>query len=315
MIHTRCHDPYIIKSCDHSHGDFDIPVNCGNCAYCVKRRVNEWAFRMMEEHKKAISAHFVTLTYHPDSLPFTKKGFRTLRKRDLQNFFKRLRYYHNKKGLYTDRIRHLEKWEILEEAKKPKPKITYFACGEYGGQTKRPHYHAIIFNAHQNDILKAWEEIPDEDGVMRPAGGIFIGKVNTASCKYVAKYIQKQNRKPFGWPWDGQPEYMVSSNGIGKGYLTDEIKRWHKHSLDNNYCTTIEGYKISMPRYYREKIWESEEEKTELINHISEKLEIAYLEKDELLKKQGSNYITQSNHVKAYESNMLNMDKTNRNVI
>ena len=25
--------------------------------------------------------------------------------------------------------------------------LKYYAVGEYGGQTKRPHYHIVIFNA------------------------------------------------------------------------------------------------------------------------------------------------------------------------
>lgn len=62
----------------------------------------------MEEWK---NASFVTLTYDNDSLP----GDSGLHKEDFQRFMKRLRKYSG----YD---------------------LKYFACGEYGGRFKRPHY-------------------------------------------------------------------------------------------------------------------------------------------------------------------------------
>lgn len=304
-MYTKCHSPYIINAADNQHG-VDIPANCGRCAYCTKRRIGEWAFRMMQELKVSQSAYFVTLTYDPRSLPYSKKGFKTLKKEDLQNFFKRLRYYHSKQGLYTDRIQS----KIFD-----KQKIKYFACGEYGGKTKRPHYHAIIYNAHVQDIYKAWGEIPDEDGVMNPAGTIYIGTVNVATCRYVAKYIQKQNTKPYPWPWDGVPEYMVNSNGIGKSYLTPAIKKWHKKGYDRNYCTYPNGVKTSMPRYYRDKIWTTETEKNDMLHFISNKIEEDYHEKNEQYKREGTSYQQQQHHVKKHQKNILIVEKNKRHVI
>ena len=59
---------------------------------------------------------YITLTYNDDHLPANG----SLQPRDLQLFWKRLR-------------------------KARTPGIRYYACGEYGDQTARPHYHAIIF--------------------------------------------------------------------------------------------------------------------------------------------------------------------------
>ena len=71
---------------------------------------------------------FLTLTYNDDNLP-SDVG---LHKDDLQRFFKRLR-----KALDTKKIR-------------------YFACGEYGDTTSRPHYHAIVFGLGLNEIDKKY---------------------------------------------------------------------------------------------------------------------------------------------------------------
>ena len=85
------------------------------------------------------SAYFVTLTYddfhipkayYPDPETGEVHTSYTLCKRDFQLWMKRLR-----KKFSDDKIR-------------------FFACGEYGGQTKRPHYHAIVFGLHLNDLVK-----------------------------------------------------------------------------------------------------------------------------------------------------------------
>src|ERR1044072_3765305 len=93
-----------------------LPVPCGKCPNCCARRVSGWSFRLMQEDKDALSAHFVTLTYSNDFVPITANNFMTLDKKHVQKFMKLLRYY------------------------SPKfPKIKYYAAGEYGSKTWRPH--------------------------------------------------------------------------------------------------------------------------------------------------------------------------------
>lgn len=66
-------------------------VPCGRCPSCVKRRVSQWSFRLMQEEKVSSSAHFITLTYDTKHSPITRAGYMSLNKRDIQLFFKRLR--------------------------------------------------------------------------------------------------------------------------------------------------------------------------------------------------------------------------------
>lgn len=111
------------------------PVPCGKCPECRNRRATGWAFRILQEYKKATTAHFLTLTYDETRVPRNNDtGYATLNKSDVQNFIKRLRKY----------------------SKKGTKKIRYYAVGEYGSETQRPHYHIIIFNAKTELIEKAW---------------------------------------------------------------------------------------------------------------------------------------------------------------
>jgi hypothetical protein len=92
-------------------------VPCGKCIACRIARTREWTVRIMHEMSCHDNAVFATLTYDDDHLP----PDRSISKDELQRFIKRLRK------------------ELGDR------KIRYFACGEYGETTNRPHYHAIIF--------------------------------------------------------------------------------------------------------------------------------------------------------------------------
>ena len=46
------------------------------------------------------------------------------------------------------------------------------------------------------------------------------------------------------------------SKGIGKNYLTKQMRKWHKRDLVNRYYIPLkDGKKIAMPRYYKEKLY------------------------------------------------------------
>jgi hypothetical protein len=205
-----------------------IPVPCGKCPNCKKRRISGWSFRLMQEYKVSNSAHFITLTYDTKNAPITKKGYMNLNKRDLQLFFKRLRKRHEKGT-----------------------KIKYYACGEYGGKTYRPHYHIILFGADINFISQAWD-----------LGHVHYGTVNEASVGYTLKYISKNNKIPLHQNDDRQKEFSLMSKGLGKNYMSKAMIKWHKNDLDNRfYVNLTDGKKIAMPRYYKDKIYTDDERK------------------------------------------------------
>lgn len=185
----------------------------------------------MKEAEVSTSAFFVTLTYNTDHVPITNKGFMNLCKQDLQNYFKRLR-------------------------KLNKNKIKYYAVGEYGGKTNRPHYHIILFNAEEDTISLAWKLEGTE------IGEIHIGLVAEASVGYTLKYISKDSKIPIHKNDDRLKEFSLMSKKMGASYLTQKMQKWHKKDLLNRmYCNLKDGKKIAMPRYYKDKLYTTHQRK------------------------------------------------------
>lgn len=226
-----CLNPYRVLD---SNGDRTIPVPCGKCSQCKKKRVDDWTFRLLKEEEVSTSSLFVNITYDNFNIPLTPKGKPTLDKKAIPLFMKRLRKL-TPKGV----------------------RLKYYYCGEYGTNTKRPHYHMILFNSNADNVQKAWMK----DG--KSMGNIVFGKVTPQSCKYVLKYIQKQQNIGIYDYDDREREFSSMSKGIGEAYLTPAVIKWHKN---NNalYVVNKGGRKQSMPRYYRSKIF-TEHELSELL--------------------------------------------------
>lgn len=204
-----------------------MPFPCGKCPACVRRRVSGWAFRLNKQSEQSNSAHFVTLTYNDEHIKKTKNGFETLVKKDVQDFFKRLR-------------------------KLTKQKISYYAVGEYGDTGERPHYHIILFNANPKIVENAWK-LNDIT-----FGNVHFGDVGDASVGYTLKYISKDKKIPQFNGDDRQKEFALMSKGLGAGYLTDNMVKWHtKGNIENKvYLPLKDGKKAAMPRYYKDKLYD-----------------------------------------------------------
>lgn len=226
-----CITPYAVKK--KTTGE-TVPVPCGKCPDCVGRRISGWSFRLMQQEKISMSSYFITLTYDTAHVPITRAGFMSLNKRHIQLFYKRLRKLHASDTITSGM-----------------PSIKYFTVGEYGGKTNRPHYHAILFNVHLPHIQRAWQY-----------GSVHYGKVSGASVGYTLKYIHKAKKIPMHRNDDRIPEFALMSKGLGQNYLTNKMVKWHHADLVNRmYVTTSQGQKVSMPRYYKQKIYTESEMK------------------------------------------------------
>lgn len=239
---TQCMVPFKLK-------DQDALVPCGKCHNCKRRLASSWSLRVVEESKSAHTAVFLTLTYNNEHLPISKLGFRTLVKKDLQDFFKRLRKAH---GADHKTLR-------------------YFAVGEYGSTTKRPHYHIILFNANYLLVQSAWSLNGKELGFVH-----YGFDVHEEAAGYTVKYISKtcyigKNQQVD----DRQPNFRLMSKGIGKNYITEDIKAWHKSDpTERVYVPLKGGKKAPMPRYYKEKIFD-ELEKEKIASHFQNNASIS----------------------------------------
>jgi len=203
----ECRNPkYISKN--------DIVVPCGQCVFCGATRRSDWAFRLRNEKKLHDQAQFVTLTYANHELTF-RAGKSQLVKKDLQDWFKRLRKFH---------------------------KIRYYAVGEYGSKTGRPHYHVILFGSvPAESIRKTWTQ-----------GLVHIGQVNDQSIMYTLGYLTNKStttafrkEKPF--------TLMSRRPGLGSNYLTPSMIAWHKSGRKN--YVIQDGQRKHLPRFYKGKIF------------------------------------------------------------
>lgn len=251
-----CMTPILVRKTDW--------VPCGKCPECKARRVSAWSFRLTQHERTQHSAYFITLTYSNDHLYLTQNGFMGLDKRALQLFFKRLRISQQRKT-YDVSTSSIPNVDLSRE------KISYYAVGEYGGRTRRPHYHAIIFNADIELIESAWRSSDGE-----PLGHVHYGTVSGASIGYCLKYMSKPWR-PLHRNDDRQRPFALMSKGLGSSYMTQAMVKWHLADLVNRmYCNLPDGRKCSMPRFYKDHIYNWEERAT-----IARHFEEVYQEKAE----------------------------------
>lgn len=127
--------------------------------------------RCVSEASTHAESCFITLTYSDEHLP----EYGSLRKKDFQDFMKRLR-------------RRFE----------PR-RVRFFHCGEYGDETRRPHYHALLFGVDFPDRVHYAKSSSGEALDMSPmldalwAQGIStVGNVTFESAAYVARYVCKK---------------------------------------------------------------------------------------------------------------------------
>ncbi|AXH73200.1 MAG: replication initiator protein [Microviridae sp.] len=204
-----------------------ITVPCGQCIACLLNKQQYWVIRLTEQQKSSETSHFITLTYDDENLPIDDFGGGHTHKNDVQLFLKRLRKYCKKTG------------------------IKYFITAEYGDTTNRPHYHGIFFNLpfHNGNLYYKRKAEKILTNVWKN-GVVDVEPCTPKTISYVTKYVVNNNK----YPEDKLPTFNLISKGIGKSYLTAEIKKYHLKTKNFHY-TTLDGGKRSLPRYYKEKIF------------------------------------------------------------
>jgi len=186
------------------------------------------------------------MTYDTKHVPLKPSGYMSLDKTDIQKFFKKLR-------------KHPDNHQS---------QIRYYCVGEYGSKTNRPHYHVILFNATIPSIEASWK-----------LGTIHYAPVNGATIGYTLKYISKTQKIPFHTNDDRERGKALMSKGLGSNYLAPNMIKWHKANKNERmYCNLPDGKKISMPRYYKDKMYSTEERKA--IGYHARKLQLKELEKN-----------------------------------
>lgn len=210
-----------------------IRVPCGSCLSCRANQARDWSIRCQLELIEHTDTIWSTLTYSDHYLP------PTLRKDHLAAFVKRLR------SRLGDR------------------RFRFFASGEYGERTYRPHYHMIMFgldDSAEAEIQAAWHY-----------GMIRVDPISPAAISYVAGYTSKK----IGWKMEPrervdpdtgecytwQPPFLHMSRrpGIG-GSARQHFQSWRESAI-------LAGRQVPVPRFLHQA-W---------LNHASDQ-QIANLE-------------------------------------
>lgn len=229
---------------------FDIP--CGHCIGCRLAYSRDWAARCVLEQKQHNSSYFITLTYDDLHLVWSASvdedtgeilGTPTLVKRDFQLFMKRLRKKYEKKYKGS--------------------KLRFFAAGEYGDKSFRPHYHAIIFGLVLDDLVpykgSGSFRLYTSDWLQElwPNGMVVVGEATFETAAYVARYVCKKVNGSEKEKYDKLgiiPEFSLMSRkpGIAAYYVDENIE----HLLDDLYIsvsTATGGKKFPAPKYFKRK--------------------------------------------------------------
>lgn len=176
----------------------------------------------------------------------------------------------------------VEHWQLFaKRLRKNVGPFRYYHCGEYGEDTQRPHYHAVIWgqdflrdrmlyktsSGHKLYTSKTLDETWQK-------GKCYIGSVTYESAAYVARYCMKKlngekGREAYAVrdPGTGRqlvntetgemisrkPPYTTMSKGIGQSWL----KKYKSDVYPNDHVIT-NGNQARPPRYYDNQLTEIE---------------------------------------------------------
>lgn len=233
----------LVFKADQAEGSECFEIPCGRCIGCRLEYSRQWAIRCVHETQLHLYNCFVTLTFNEENLPATG----SISVRDLQLFFKKLR----------QRIKRYEDNNQVPLDKRTK--IKYIACGEYGDENRRPHYHAIIFGFfpfdakaysknHQGDTLFTSEFLSD----VWSNGFVTVGHATFSSCAYVSRYVIKKIKGDSAEEHYGglTPEFLISSR---KPPIGGDWYDKYKNDLYGDFII-VDGRKLSVPKAYDRKL-------------------------------------------------------------
>ena len=248
-----------------------VPIGCGYCIECKKQKAKEWQVRLHEDIKEYRNGKFVTLTLSDESYKRMHDIVQS-RKRIKNKWVERekndeLSGYDLDNAIITQATRY-----FLELHRKHNKKaLRHWLVSELGHNgTENIHLHGIIYMDDIRELHKYWKH-----------GFIWIGEdmygrinnyVNEQTINYITKYVSKIDIKHKYYS-----PVILTSNGIGKNYIKNINKtnaQLHKFNGENTNeaYRTNNGYKMGLPKYYRNYLY-TDEEKEQLWLHKLDKEE------------------------------------------
>lgn len=255
---------------------------CGKCIGCRLDYSREWAVRCMLEMKDYAKdeCFFVTLTYddlHVPAVFYTEDskyengeilGTQNVDDSEQTSTFVQPNVIKNQTLVpkhLQDFIKLLRRSQDYNYGKK----LRFYACGEYGSKSMRPHYHILIFGVHLPEPASdAWRKQLTgysvyEDKYLESIwkrGNVIVGSCTFESVEYVARYMLKKQK--------GDDRFFYMFNhivppftrmslrpGIGLKYYDEHKEEMYK--LDELFLETEKkGLKVKPPLYFDRKFME-----------------------------------------------------------
>lgn len=187
-------------------------VGCGQCIPCRINKRREWVGRLTLEAGLYTDNAFITLTYDDEHLPTVigpplpgDTHLPTLDPSHLRNFLKRFR-----KAIEPHKVR-------------------FYAVGEYGDDTERPHFHIALFNYPSCSWGQTRPKpyccaVCDLVRTTWGMGNVYLGTLEDSSMNYVAGYVLKKLTNKHDVRLNGRhPEFsrMSLRPGIGADAMHD----------------------------------------------------------------------------------------------
>lgn len=228
-----------------------VPIGCGKCIECMKKKAREWQVRLLEEIKPNITGKFITLTFSNESIQKIIKQCET----------KNTGYaLDNEIATKATRL-FLERWR-----KQYKKSLRHWFVTELGHNgTENIHLHGIVWTTESYaTIAQIWSYgfiWPRPDRYIQPT---FVSEI---TVNYITKYVHKidhdhKTYKPI----------ILTSPGIGAEYTNSYNASLNKYNSAETleYYKTKSGHKISLPIYYRNKIYTDEEKEKLWLNKLDQ---------------------------------------------
>lgn len=245
-----------------------IPIGCGNCLLCRKKKANSWRNRLIEECKNDLTGVFVTLTFNSESLKDlfkdinikeqseiigcktrrTKNGYRCRYIYQVKKLNYELKGYDTDNAICKRAVRlFCERWRKIT-GKSPK----HWLITELGGgHSEHVHLHGIIWTDKRKMIKRCWDFGFVWDGYQ-----FRKNYVNARTANYITKYMFKVDKN--------HPNYkpiVLCSKGIGSCYADN--RKVDSYRLDN-------GKKVALPTYWKNKMYNDEEREQMWIKLLDE---------------------------------------------
>lgn len=242
---------------------------CGQCMPCRVNKRRIWSHRIMLEGKLWPYNTMATLTYSDENVPRLEDGRGILVVKHIQDWLKRIR-----KAYEPERLR-------------------YFACGEYGDNTWRPHYHVMLFNypncaygtsrysVGKANCCSACDTVRDTWGF----GNVMLCELSDSTSSYIAGYVTKKMTHADDPRLKGlTPEFsrMSLKPGIGADFMFEVASTLMEFNLEEKLVdvpSTLRHANRVMPlgRYLTQKlrtyVGKDEKAPQEILDKVKEELQ------------------------------------------